>query len=145
MMKLTPCLAAILACVLVNDCLGDDPQMPVSIPVAPAEGKNAPSPQSDVIRVGDKIIIRVTGIPDQDKFAPQEIQIPASGEVTMPLLTRTFQAIGRSTADLAAAITRAYKDDKIYNTPTSPSFRKIGLSAWAATSAIPRGSSTRPT
>jgi protein involved in polysaccharide export with SLBB domain len=81
----------------------------------------APSPNaaavvaSDVMRVGDKVTIRLTGVPDGGFVI--ESQIPSTGEVTVPLLTRTFPAAGRNTADLAADITAAYKAAKIYTTP----------------------------
>lgn len=67
------------------------------------------------MRVGDKIIIRLTGVPDGGFI--NEVQIPVSGQVTVDLLTQSFQASGITPADLAAQITAAYKTQKIYTNP----------------------------
>jgi len=71
---------------------------------------------SDLMRVGDKITIRVSGTPDPSNIA--EIQIPQSGDITVDLLSGTFHAAGRSPADLAADISAAYRDQKIYTNAT---------------------------
>jgi len=67
------------------------------------------------MRAGDKITVRLAGVPDGGYI--QEIQIPSSGEITLPLLSSPFQAIGRSAGDLAAQIAQAYKTEQIYTTP----------------------------
>jgi len=67
------------------------------------------------MRAGDKVTIRLTGVPDGEYLI--EVQIPTTGDVTVPLLTRSFKALGRSTSDLAAEISQAYKTDKIYTNP----------------------------
>lgn len=72
-------------------------------------------PVNDFIRVGDKVTIRLSGVPDEGYF--NEIQIPTSGEITVPLLTQSFPAAGHTTAELAAEITDAYKSQKIYTNP----------------------------
>jgi protein involved in polysaccharide export with SLBB domain len=78
----------------------------------------APAPSGDVIRVGDKITIRLSGVPDEaNEGYIIEVQIPPSGEVTVPLLTQAFPAIGRTAGDLAADITQAYKTQRIYTSP----------------------------
>ncbi len=78
----------------------------------------APPPVSDVMRIGDKITIRLTGVPDEaNEGYIIEVQIPASGDVTVPLLTQTFPAVGRSAGDLAADIAQAYKTQRIYTSP----------------------------
>ena len=81
---------------------------------APMAG--GPNQPNDVMRVGDKITVRLTGVPEDQGFI-NEIQIPASGDITVPLLTRSFHATGRTTADLAAEITGAYQTEKIFSTP----------------------------
>jgi protein involved in polysaccharide export with SLBB domain len=88
---------------------GDAPAAAASSPV-PAAG--APS---DVMRVGDKITIRLTGVPDDGYII--EAQIPASGTVTVPLLPQPFLALGRNAGDLAAEIAQAYKTQRIYSAP----------------------------
>ncbi len=69
----------------------------------------------DMIRVGDKITIHLSGVPDPSTI--NEIQIPASGTLTIDLLSGSFQAAGRTPAELSADITQAYKDQKIYSNP----------------------------
>jgi protein involved in polysaccharide export with SLBB domain len=76
----------------------------------------APShPANDLIREGDKITVRLSGVPDDGYF--NEIQVPASGDITVPLLTQSFHAVGHSTSELAGEITEAYKAQKIYSNP----------------------------
>jgi protein involved in polysaccharide export with SLBB domain len=72
-------------------------------------------PSSDLMRPGDKVTIRLTGVPDDGYII--EVQIPSSGSVTVPLLVQPFQASGRTAADLAMEITEAYKAQRIYTTP----------------------------
>jgi protein involved in polysaccharide export with SLBB domain len=71
---------------------------------------------SDGIRVGDKITIRLTGVPSDEGYI-NEYQVPESGEITLPDLTRSFHALGLRPGDLASEITAAYKDEKIYTNP----------------------------
>ena len=85
-------------------------------------GTNVPQPlpghssfESDVIRVGDKITVQLSGVPDNGYFV--EKQIPPSGDFTLPYLTQSFQAVGKTTPQLAAEITVAYKAQKIYTNP----------------------------
>jgi len=70
---------------------------------------------SDIIRVGDKITVQLSGVPDSGYFV--EKQIPPSGDFTLPYLTQTFQALGKTTPQLAQEITEAYKGQKIYTNP----------------------------
>ena len=71
---------------------------------------------SDAIRVGDKLTIRLTGVPSGEDYI-NEIQVPDTGDITLPDLTRTFHAAGLRPGELAGQITTAYKDDKIYTNP----------------------------
>jgi protein involved in polysaccharide export with SLBB domain len=118
-MKISHCFSVLLACVLLTGCFGmesdtGNPAPPPPAPVGPG-GITSGGGATDVMRAGDKIIIRVTGVPDQ--VDPQEVLIPATGEVTMPLLTGSFQAVGHTTGDLADEIRNAYKSNKIYTNP----------------------------
>ena len=72
-------------------------------------------PPNDVMRVGDKITVRVSGVPDEGSFT--EFQIPPSGDIKLNLLTQSFHVAGRSPAELALEITEAYKSQKIYTNP----------------------------
>jgi len=69
----------------------------------------------NVMRVGDTITIRLTGVPDGGFI--DQMQIPESGQIHVELLEQSFIAAGTTAADLAAQITQAYKTQKIYTTP----------------------------
>ena len=97
----------VLTCVLFTGCGGggSGPRTaPGSVPFA-----------SDLIRVGDKITIQLSGVPDGGYFV--EKQVPPTGEFTLPYLTQTFQATGKTTPQLAQEVTEAYKAQKIYTNP----------------------------
>ena len=68
------------------------------------------------MRTGDRVIIRLTGVPTDSEFT-NEVEIPSSGEITVPLLTRTFHATGLTTDELATEITQEYRAEQIYTTP----------------------------
>jgi len=104
-----------VACLLLSGCGGMSSGPSASAP--PAEVGAAPAGEqvSDVMRVGDKITIRLTGVPD-DGFLI-EVQIPVSGDITVPLLKQPFHAVGRNAGDLAAEISQAYKSEQIYTSP----------------------------
>jgi protein involved in polysaccharide export with SLBB domain len=105
-MKNWVCFSFVLACVLLAGCGSSNSYTPsAAASVAP----------SDVMRVGDKITIRLTGVPDTGYF--NEVQIPASGDISVDLLSGSFHAAGRTTSDLAADIIAAYKSQKIYTNP----------------------------
>jgi protein involved in polysaccharide export with SLBB domain len=98
---------------LLTGCGGGSPApsgnpAPTGAPLAETVGR-------DVMRAGDKITIRLTGVPEGEYII--EVQIPESGGISVPLLTQTFPAAGITAADLAAQITDAYKTQKIYTTP----------------------------
>lgn len=101
-----------LACMLLSGCGGMS-----GTTSAPSTGGPAPTvaDTSDVMRVGDKITIRLTGVPDDGYLI--EVQIPASGDVTVPLLSHPFHAVGRNAGDLAAEIAQAYRSGQIYTSP----------------------------
>jgi len=108
MNKLARLNGFLLACALLTGC-GGGSHAPSNAPVADAHLTNA------VMRVGDKITIRLSGVPDEGYF--NEIEIPASGDVTVPLLTQSFHAAGRNASELGAEISDAYKSQKIYTNP----------------------------
>jgi protein involved in polysaccharide export with SLBB domain len=104
-------VSAILASALLTGCGGDGND---THPASPGPA-STDHPASDVMRVGDKITVQLAGVPDGGWI--HEFQIPASGDIAVPLLTQSFHAAGESTAQLAADITQAYKDGKIYTNP----------------------------
>jgi protein involved in polysaccharide export with SLBB domain len=101
-------LGLLLACVALSGCAGMNGH-------SPTPGAEIAGAHSDIMRAGDKITVRLTGVPD-DGFII-EIQIPQSGDINVPLLSQPFHASGRNAGDLAAEITQAYKDKGIYTTP----------------------------
>jgi len=104
-------LSALAACALLTGCGGMSSSQSTQTSGLPDNTHAA----SDVMRAGDKITIRLAGVPEGEYIT--EVQIPASGEVTVPLLTQSFQTIGQTTDALAAQISSAYKDGKIYTNP----------------------------
>jgi len=112
-MKIAHGFIAILACAILTGCPGIQSQPGDPDPTPVSKGDQVPA--SDVMRVGDKIIIRLTGVEDGEYNIEKEI--PASGQVTVPLLTQNFQAAGRTCDALAADITDAYITGKIYTNP----------------------------
>lgn len=97
----------VLTCAFLAGC-GSTSTAPV-----PAPGKSAF--ESDIIRVGDKITVQLSGVPDNGYFV--EKQIPPTGDVTLPYLTQTFHAADKSTSQLSQEMTEAYKAAKIYTNP----------------------------
>jgi protein involved in polysaccharide export with SLBB domain len=100
----------VFACVLLTGCGGSGTY--TSPTYAPSK---VPPSASAFLRVGDKITIQLTGVPDGGFLV--EKQIPASGQIMLNYLDQPFQAAGLSPADLAEQITAAYKTQKIYKSP----------------------------
>jgi polysaccharide export outer membrane protein len=98
-------------CVFLSGCGGMSQTATTAAPL-PTPGSTAPV---DVIRPGDKITVRLTGVPSDEYVI--EVQVPASGDITVPLLTRSFHAAGSNSATLADDISNAYKTDKIFTNP----------------------------
>jgi len=74
------------------------------------------SPSNNVtMSAGDKITVRLSGVPDDGYF--NEIQIPASGDITLPLLNQPVRAAGVTPAELASQVTELYKSQKLYTNP----------------------------
>lgn len=101
-------MAMLVGCLLLAGCAGGG----VQSTNAPLSG-TAPS---DSIRVGDKITVTLSGVPTEEGYV-HEFQIPDSGEISLPNLTRSFHAAGLQAGELAAQITQAYKAEKIYSNP----------------------------
>lgn len=114
-MKKLICLGSLLACVLLSGCGGDGASSSPSSP-GPAATSASTAGANVAMRVGDKITVRLSGVTGDEAYF-NEIQIPASGDITVPLLSQSFHAAGMSTAELGDAITNAYKSQKIYTNP----------------------------
>jgi len=108
-MKTLACFSAFLACALLSGCGASGSHSPSTTAV------NEGQPTNAVIRVGDKITVRLEGVPDNGYFT--EMQIPASGDITVPFLTQSFHVAGRNGAEVGAEIADAYKSQKIYTNP----------------------------
>jgi protein involved in polysaccharide export with SLBB domain len=102
----------VFICVLLIGCGGGGASPVPSTPGPVSEGNGF---SNDVIRIGDKITIQLSGVPDGGFYV--EKQIPPSGDINLPLLTQTFHAAGATTSQLAQEITDAYKAQKIYTNP----------------------------
>jgi protein involved in polysaccharide export with SLBB domain len=111
-MKILTSFGGLLACALLIGCGGDGAS---SHPSAPAPAGMSSAANNVPMRAGDKITVRLSGVPDDGYF--NELLIPASGDITLPLLNQSFHAAGRNTADLANDIANAYKSQKIYTNP----------------------------
>jgi protein involved in polysaccharide export with SLBB domain len=105
-------IAEIVLCALLVGCMGGNNGTVQNSSIALPTPASAPV---DVIRPGDKITVRLTGVPSDEYVI--EVEIPASGDITVPLLTRSFHAVGRNSAELADEISQAYKTDKIFTNP----------------------------
>jgi protein involved in polysaccharide export with SLBB domain len=108
--KVLPLLGLALGCLFLSGCAGGGGG---SAPVASAPSGGAPS---DAIRVGDKITLRLIGVPVDSQYV-NEIQVPESGDISVPDLTQTFHAAGVTPGELANRIAQAYRDQKIYTNP----------------------------
>jgi protein involved in polysaccharide export with SLBB domain len=121
MTRLLGQIGLLTACLTLAGCGGmSGGSAAAPLPAAVDSGAPAAAVAStgDVMRIGDKITIRLSGVPDEaNEGYIIEVQIPPSGNVTVPLLTQTFPAVGRTAGDLAADITQAYKTQRIYTAP----------------------------
>jgi polysaccharide export outer membrane protein len=104
-------IVCVVVCFALTGCAGPSASsQPTPVPIPTAD--TAPV---DTIRPGDKITVRLSGVPEGEYVI--EVQIPASGDITVPLLTRSFHAVGLNSSALATQISDAYKTDKIYTNP----------------------------
>ena len=108
-MKTYVCFAAFLTCTLLTGCGSSGTHY--------SPGSVTPGAHmiGDTIRVGDKITIQLTGVPDVGYY--NEKQVPESGDISLPYLNQPFHAVGKTPAALGTEITEAYKSQKIYTSP----------------------------
>jgi polysaccharide biosynthesis/export protein len=74
-----------------------------------------PAEVNDLLRIGDSIIIRLTGVPDPEQ-GTFEAKIDESGQISMPHIGGV-PASGLTTVQLKEKIETLYKLQKIYNNP----------------------------
>ena len=86
---------------------------------SPAAGNQAPDlgmiDTSDLLRGGDTLIIRLTGVPTADQGI-YEIKVDESGKVSMPYIGNV-QAANFTTVQLKKAIEEAYVQQEIFTNP----------------------------
>ncbi len=70
---------------------------------------------SDILRVGDAIQIRLTGVPVEEEKLIEE-KVDDDGFISMPLAGR-FKADGLTTSQVKLKIEQTYREKKIYATP----------------------------
>ena len=112
--------SVVIACSLLTGCGGmSSSSNPSANDPSASSAASAPEMSSDLMRAGDKITIRLTGVPDSaTEGYIIETQIPASGDISVPLIKdHSFQAAGRTASDLASEIMATYKAEKIYTAP----------------------------
>jgi protein involved in polysaccharide export with SLBB domain len=68
-----------------------------------------------VLHAGQYVDVQLSGVPDGGYTLAMEI--PASGDISLPFLSQPFHAAGITAADLGNQITDAYKTQKIYTMP----------------------------
>ncbi|MFQ3670104.1 MAG: polysaccharide biosynthesis/export family protein [Verrucomicrobiia bacterium] len=79
-------------------------------------------PADDLLRVGDGLIIRLSGVPPEDQGV-YEVRIDESGMISMPYVGN-IQAAGTTTVDLKQRIEGAYRSRGIYSTPNVTVFTR---------------------
>ncbi len=86
-------------------------------PPGTAASPGAPAtPDNDLLRVGDVVTVRLSGVPQEDT-AIYEIKIGDDGNISMPLLAGSFHAAGATASQLKDQIEAAYRDHHIYSSP----------------------------
>jgi polysaccharide export outer membrane protein len=103
--------------------LGTSNALEGSAPAADPMGGGGPTPggqsqlidTSDLLRGGDTLIIRLTGVPtaDQGIF---EVKVDESGKISMPYIGNV-QAANMTTVQLKEGIEGAYKSQEIFTNP----------------------------
>jgi len=119
--------SVIIGCALLTGCGGgggttsvqNSNEPPAALPDTATASAPTPETSGDLIRVGDKITVRLTGVPDANNEGYIiEMQVPASGDISVPLIKdRSFHVVGRTPSDVATEIMETYKAEKIYTSP----------------------------
>jgi polysaccharide biosynthesis/export protein len=121
------CFGLLIVCAFVQlvACAGPSGGSSFSTPSSsvpanqPPAGSVVASPyssdQSDLMRVGDLLVIRLTGVPDEAQ-GTYEAKIDESGQISMPHIGG-IPAAGLSTVQIKEKIETLYKLQKIYTNP----------------------------
>lgn len=82
---------------------------------SPSSSPMSSTKDNDVLRVGDSIIIRLTGVPDAEQ-GTYETKVDEGGQISMPHIG-SVPAGGLTTVQLKEKIETLYKIQKIYSNP----------------------------
>lgn len=75
-------------------------------PDARAAGPDAPRTTSDLLRVGDSLVVNLMDLPET--VAPMEVTIKEDGSITLPLLNQQVPAANKTTGELEQEIKQRY-------------------------------------
>jgi polysaccharide biosynthesis/export protein VpsN len=101
---------------LLLGCASHSNERPSSASAAATSPGAVQRADNDLIRVGDMLSIRLSGIPAEDA-AVYEVKVGDEGEVSMPLLSGTFHAAGLTTSQLKESLENAYRTRRVYSNP----------------------------
>lgn len=104
-----------MSATLLTGCMGGGAAGGSTTPPSVADNSTSETGNPDIIRCGDVLLIRLTGVPDNEGGVYEETVID-EGTISMPLLG-SFKAAGKTLGKLKAEIEAAYRERKIYATP----------------------------
>lgn len=107
------CVLALVGALLLTGCMGSGSGGSTARP--PSDNSSADTGNPDIIRRGDKLVIRLSGVPDTEGGVYEE-PVTDDGMISMPLLG-SFKAAGKTLGQLKREIEAAYRERKIYATP----------------------------
>lgn len=116
---LTACILALVS-LFLGGCAGSGTSFGAA--ATPADSSIYRKPSDDLLRVGDGLIVRLSGVPPEDQGV-YEVRVDEAGQISMPYIGNV-QAAGVSTVDLKQRIESAYKVRGIYSTPNVTIFTK---------------------
>ena len=107
------CLMAVLA-IAACSSPGSSTSTASSDLLKTAQAPGAQKPD-DLIRIGDTLVIRVTGVPSEDQGV-YEVKVDESGQISMPYIGN-IPTVGLTTVLLKQKIETLYKLKKIFTNP----------------------------
>lgn len=116
-MKAYPTIISILSLSLIlSACsLGGGGNQTAANPSAYTSASPTETAADDIMRVGDILSIRLSGVPQED-MAIYEDRVDDEGFISMPLIGK-IKAAGKTTAQLKQEIENNYRSRRIYATP----------------------------
>ncbi|GAB4239641.1 MAG: hypothetical protein OHK005_01200 [Candidatus Methylacidiphilales bacterium] len=117
---LAGCLVTLGILVSLSGCAGSGTSFGAA--ANPTDSSIYQRPSDDLLRVGDGLIVRLSGVPPEDQGV-YEVRVDEAGQISMPYIGNV-QAAGVSTVDLKQRIESAYKARGIYSTPNVTVFTR---------------------